>query len=130
MIESFDKLTSYCDKRGKDILVRNHAYCIYMTVLNGAIKSIPSTQKARIEASSEALLTEQAIEGYISRAETIIQDTNNALIAPYIMTKTNNSFWKNVLSSVVGAFAYSLLLIIIFYLGKDQIATWLNTLTK
>lgn len=130
MIESFEKITSYCDKRGKDIMVRNHAYCIYMTLLNDAIREIPNTQKARIDASSEALLTKHAIEGYISRAESIIHDSNQSLISPYINSSSTNSFWVNVLSSVVGAFLYSILLIVFFYLGKDQISTWLQYLTN
>jgi predicted PurR-regulated permease PerM len=127
MIESFDQITDYCERNNKSISIRNHAVCIYLSVLKEA-NNIPQNQTpARIEASKATLLTEQSIAGYVSRAESILDEYNQALIGPY-KDRPNSSFASNVLSSVIGSFVFSLIIVAAFYLGKEQVQSWLQSL--
>ncbi len=84
----------------------------------------------RMETTSAALLTEQAIEGYVSRAETLVDNITVAVVNPYIRKRTTQDFWLAVASSVVGSFLFALGLALVFWLAKDQIRAWLQTLSE
>jgi len=77
-----------------------------------------------------ALLTPDAIEGYISRAEATIDAAADELRKTYEKAFKLKQFWTSVLASVLAAFIYSLILIVVFWLGRNQIYTWLQQLTQ
>ncbi|ETX06455.1 hypothetical protein [Candidatus Entotheonella palauensis] len=130
MIEAYHKITDFCNRRGKDPVIRNHAFCMYIETLSQALASHENPTPMRMETTSAALLTEQAIEGYVSRAETLVDNITVAVVNPYIRKRTTQDFWLAVASSVVGSFLFALGLALVFWLAKDQIRAWLQTLSE
>lgn len=128
MIEAFDLITKYCEKHNKGVMIRNHAVCIYLSALKEVSDTTENQTLSKIGVIKATLLKEQSIAGYISRAESILDEYNQALIEPY---KANDKgvFWVSVASSVVGSFLFSVIILLIFWLGKEQVKTWLQGLT-
>ena len=130
MIEAYQKITDFCNRRGKDPVIRNHAFCIYIETLSQALESHKNQTPVRMETTYTALLTDQAMEGYVSRAETLVDNITAAVVDPYIRKQTTKEFWMAVASSVVGSFLFALGLMVMFWLAKDQIRAWLQTLAE
>lgn len=126
MIESLDKISDFCERHNKDIGVRNHTMCIYILAIKDATQ-VAEEKNTPIELGvlKEALLTEEAIKGYVSRAEKLVEKYDKALLEPYI-SRNNNNFWLNVWSSIVGSFLFSLIIVLVFYFGSEQLSTWLQ----
>lgn len=125
MIQPFDQITEYCERNNKSVIVRNHAVCIFLSVFKDVSGTPENQTPTRLKASKAALLTEQSIAGYVSRAESILEEYNQALIEPYKNTE-KHSFLKNVAASILGSVVFTTIIILFFYLGKEQIQTWLQ----
>lgn len=130
MTEAFEKITEFCNTRNKDIIVRNHAYCIYMNVLQKALANHDNLTPLRTETARLALLTDEAIEGYVSRADALVDSSTQAIIAPYENQHSTREFWRGVASSVLGSFIFTVLLVFIFWLAREQIRGWLQSLSN
>lgn len=129
MIDAFDKITEFCNARTKDVVVRNHAFCIYVNVLQKALANHENPTRQKTETTRTALLTDEAIEGYVSRAESLVDNMTQAIIEPYEKQRSIRDFWRGVASSVVGSFIFTVLLILVFWLAREQIRGWLESLS-
>jgi len=129
VFDAYNAITQYCSRNGKHIAVRNHAYCLYLETLREALEAHGSQTPRVVENTEAALLTDQAIQGYVSRAESFTNNVIEAAIEPILKTNNRESFWKGVGSSMLGSFFFSLLLMIAFWLGKDQIESWLRAIS-
>lgn len=124
MTGEYQTLTSYCKMQGKSLSIRNHAFCSYVEAYSEAIARNPDNA----DVTSAALLTAQAMEGYITRAEIFESELIEKAIKPIINKQSSESFIRSVMSSTIGSFVFSLLLVIVFFLAKDQIKSWLIAL--
>ena len=127
MNESFKSITDYCIRTGKGLNIRDHAYCIFMSVLQSALDKHHASNGAdakpkEIASMESTLLTADAIEGYVARAE--------AKVASYEKAFHAKQFWFSVMASILGALLYSLLLLLIFWVARDQIDAWLQQLSN
>ena len=130
MIDAFDKITEFCNARTKDVVIRNHAFCIYVNVLQKALANHNNPTRQKTETTCVALLTDEAIEGYVSRAESLVDDMTQAIIEPYEKQRVIRYFWRGVASSVLGSFIFTLLLVLVFWLAREQIHGWLQSLSN
>lgn len=69
-----------------------------------------------------------SIEDCFNRTQAAYAAERNRDIDTFSKGADVSNFWSSVLSSAVGSLMYSILLVIMFYLAKDQIKTWLESL--
>lgn len=129
MFSAYEKITKYCKDNEKNFAIRNHAYCIYLESLKEALNS-QDDPNDNINSISTALLTDSAIQGYVSRAERFTQKIIDSSVEPILNANKRNDFLNNIVTGVVGNFVFSILLVVIFWLGKDQVASWLSAVSK
>jgi hypothetical protein len=129
-------ITEYCEKNRHDRAVRNNSFCIYYSRFLSAKLEFENNcgrepSEDEIKVIRQSLLTDESISGYVDTADIILRETNEKLMKQY---KNNISefrtFFISTSASTLGGFVYSLLLIAIFYVAKDQIKNWLLTLMK
>lgn len=135
MIEPYKKVSEFCDRAGLSFQIRNHAFCLFVATLEKALRDHEAKNRSparpkEVTDKQDALLTEDCIKGYVSRAEAIVDTAAIELRAPYEKAFNAKQFWISVGASVLAGFLYSLLLILIFWIAHDQITSWLTSLTK
>jgi len=121
----YETIDGYCKKNKKNNCIRDLAYSIY-TQQADLLSQEPTLSSAAIQTM---LLTDASLLAHVRSAEDALSaQVENELkqIRKELGTK---SFGMSVLSGVVGNVVYSLLLVIIFVLAKDQISTWLSSLS-
>ena len=120
MNNAFNKITEHCSKLGKSKLVRDIAFCNFTTVLQQAIENQEKPTQQKIQTTSQALLTQEAIEGYVLRAETRLDEVTRTIITSLQSDRSTGDFWRGVASSIVGSFAFAIILTTTFWLGRVQ----------
>lgn len=128
MTNAFDVITEYCLKNGKSFAVRNHAYCVYVQALDEAITRTGATTPRTIDNTSAALLSESAIESYVTNAERFSDQLTMEAVAKLVNDRRFKDFFYSVGSSVVGSLLFTILLVAMFWIGRDQIRSWLVAL--
>lgn len=121
----YETIDGYCKQNKKNNCIRDLAYSIY-TQQTDLLSQDPTLTPAAIQTM---LLTDASLLAHVRSAEDALSaQVENELkqIRKELGTK---SFGMSVLSGVVGNVVYSLLLVIIFVLAKDQISTWLSSLS-
>jgi hypothetical protein len=67
------------------------------------------------------LISDASISGYVSSAEKIISDIKQTAVEPYKNKFDWGEYWISVSSSIVGAFIFSILLVLLVFLAEEQI---------
>ncbi|MDO3383010.1 hypothetical protein [Gilvimarinus algae] len=125
---AFDAISKFCLDNDKDFPVRNQAFAIYAQKLKEAIEN-HKQKNGRITPAQESTIhnmmeSESEIRGYVVAAERIISDIKETAIEPYKSSFNWKDYWISVSSSVLGAFFYSVLLVIMFVVAEEQIKSW------
>ncbi len=105
----------------KGTITRNYALCIFIISLKTTIENFNKKNKKdptpeQIEQWKSALLNEESIAGHVAKAERMILTAQEEWSRTIVVTPQKNKFWISVIASMVGAFLYSLLLLIIYLL--------------
>lgn len=130
MDEGYKKITKYCHNHGVGLVLRNHAVCFYLQSYEQAVDGLVNTTPRNMQMASAALLTDQAIEGYVTRA----REFHGAVVEEVVESLQRPDWWSSfrvgVASSVTGSFVFSLLLVLGFWLGRDQLLSWISALYR
>ena len=124
MATPYQIIEKYCQDNKKNNCIRDLAYSIYMQQYEDLAKDPTLTS----EAIQRILLTDNSIQSHIRSADEALADQIELEIKRVKKEIGTKSFWLSVLTGVIGNVAYSLLLVLIFYLAKDQIGAWLISL--
>ncbi|MER0336177.1 hypothetical protein ABRZ81_23485 [Vibrio vulnificus] len=125
----FVVITEHCNKQDKNNVVRDLAYSIYRQQYESLTKDNPSDTNS-IGAINKTLLSEGNLVAHVRSAEDLLKRQFKSELEPLQAKATKDSFWLSVASSIVGNVLYSLLLIIVFVIAKDQLGTWLQSLLE
>ncbi|EQB5727883.1 MULTISPECIES: hypothetical protein [Enterobacter] len=121
----YETIDNYCKQNKKNNCVRDLAYSIY-TQQNDLLSQDQTLTPAAIQ---KMLLTDASLVAHIRSAEDALSAQVESEISRIRKELGTKSFGISVLSGVTGNIVYSLLLVIIFVLAKDQISTWLSSLS-
>lgn len=131
MIEAFDIIDAYCAQRKKGLVVRNYAFCILVSSLKAALENSkreknrdPKPQE--IENVRSALLSKEALAGHVAKAEEMILEKEWELRRRIELDSRGPGFWKSVIASVIAAFIYSLLLLVIYLIIKGDMSSLID----
>lgn len=135
---TYDKINDYCTSKYDGILVPAEKDYILRKFLDSYYESLEKyveingteaddQQKKTIIAS---LLSDSTLNSYIDSAKTYYQQLTNSLEADFHKKQQKGSFWKEIGINILANIFYSVLLIILFWVAKDQITSWLTQLVK
>jgi hypothetical protein len=123
---AFEAISKYCLDKDIDFPVRNQAYAIYTTKHKDAIESYKKSNGNNISpketnAIEKTLISPSSMDEYINSAAQIITDIKQTAIAPYKNKFKWGEFGVSVGASVLGAFLFLLLLIVLVYAAEEQV---------
>lgn len=125
----FEIIEEYCVSQRKNDCVRDLAYSIYRQQFELLIKDKnPTTDAATIAATEQTLLSQGSLRAHIRAAEEVLRKQFEDELKPIKEHAAKDSFLFAVFTGIVGNIIYSLLLIILFIVAKDQLSSWLSSL--
>lgn len=77
-----------------------------------------------------SLMNDDTMNSFIDSAKSNFAKYKAEIENDYQKRAATSSFGKSILIGVIANFAYSIILLIAFWLGKDLIAGWLSSLLK
>lgn len=122
----YEAIDSYCKQNKKNNCIRDLAYSVY-TQQSDLLSQDRTLTPAAIQTM---LLTEASLLAHVRSAEDALSAQVENEVKRIRKELGTKSFGVSIISGVVGNIVYSLLLVIIFVLAKDQIATWLSSLAS
>jgi len=125
----FQILDDYCHENEKTQCVRDLAFSIYRQQFEDLTKDKANDQNA-VNQVQEVLLSQGNLVAHVRSAEEQLEKQFTDELNRIKKRTAKESFWMNMLSGIVGNVIYSLLLIILFIIAKDQLSTWLSSLLQ
>ncbi|MEQ1840832.1 MAG: hypothetical protein ABL994_10510 [Verrucomicrobiales bacterium] len=130
----FERITEWCEAHQKPFDIRNHAFALFDANLTKHLRrrtkesgKLLSTREAG--EITDAMLTSDSIAGYVATAESMVGKAHEALLRAHVIAPARrDGFWHAVSASIVANVIYAIGLIVLFYLGRDQIHSWLESL--
>ena len=132
----FERITEWCEAHQKPFDIRNHAFALFDANLTkhrrkrakDLGKSLASWE---VDEIADTMLSPDSIAGYVATAESMVGKAHEALLRAHVIAPPRrDGFWQAVSASIVANFIYAVGLIVIFYLGREQIRSWLESLAE
>lgn len=132
---AYDKIKEYCTRHidaisdpERDFMVRKFCDSFYRTIeIKEKEKKNPLTIE-EINFIRDALLSDDTLNNSVTSAKNYFSRIENDYLDKFKKTVDRVDFWKSVWASIVANFFYSILLLIAFFVTKDQVSSWLNSL--
>ena len=136
--DTYNKINDYCTMKYNGILVQPERDYVLRKFLDSYYEANDKFVKAHNSKPTPAeeqtiidsLLNDSTLLSYIDSAKTYYEKFKNNIENEYKKKQDKPVFWKNIATSILSNFIYSIILIIIFWVAKDQIAVWLAQLVK
>lgn len=133
---TYDKINEYCTSKYSGMLVQPERDFVLRKFLESyyeAVDRYKDTHKSDPSPAEEqtiisSLLNESTLLSYIDSAKNYYEKFKNNIENDFKKTQDKPAFWKGVATSILANLIYSIILIIIFWVAKDQISTWLAQL--
>lgn len=125
----FEIIADHCQQQQKNACVRDLAYSIYRQQFESLTKDSGTDQKS-IDATEKTLLSPGSLVAHVRSAEELLRKQFEDDLKPIKSRDKRDSFWFSVITGIVGNIIYSLLLIVLFIVAKDQLALWLSSLVQ
>lgn len=132
----FERITEWCEDHQKPFDIRNHAFALFDANLTKHCRrrgkeSGKSLAAWEVDEIANAMLTSDSIAGYVATAESMVARSHEALLRAHVIAPPRrDGFWHAVSASIVANVIYALGLIALFYLGREQIRSWLESLSR
>jgi len=125
--DAFNIITNYCVRYSKPFAIRNHAYCVFVQALEEAIKQTGIDTPRTRESVSAALLTTN-IRNFVGEAERFQNDVLLDALQAVNRRGKPQEYWFAIITGVLANIVFSAFLLLMFWIGKDQITSWLSSL--
>lgn len=129
--KSFQAVDDYCKdlRKAPIIAYLAHAYNEeqFRELVEQKQKAGTALAAADIHIIVETLSAKRNIEANVRRAEQSLDDAIRQGMQPYLKNQETKAFWISVGGNVLASFIYSILLIVVFIVAKDQITSWLQS---
>ncbi|TGK71473.1 hypothetical protein EHQ57_09930 [Leptospira wolffii] len=122
LLRILDDPNKKCSQPEKDHVIRS-----FLKAYLDATEGIQETDRKKLETARDTLMKEGNIDTYIRDSKSFYEKYEKNFRIQY-QQESRNTFWWSVLASIVGTIAYSILLIIFFYLAQDQLSSWINSI--
>lgn len=134
--ESYTKVMTFLSSKNgltqleKDVVVRkvmeNYYANIETVTETGSTITLNDTESKVLE---NTIASEENLTSYIDSAKAFITEWETGKETLFRKHINTGSFWKSVGSSVLASFIYTIIIVAVFWIGKDQIYGWLRSLS-
>jgi len=131
----YNALQEFCDRQKdmistgeRDFIIRKFLESFYDTIQIQEQKNGTPLTDNEIRAIEQSLLGDKNLESYVDSAKKFIAATRESLIDDYNKQHRRNSFWRDIWVNMIAAFFYSILLLLLYVVAKDQISKWITDL--
>ncbi|WP_114819372.1 MULTISPECIES: hypothetical protein [Chryseobacterium] len=133
--EIFETIANFCNAKNYPLIYNrillHKFYEDYKKVINDhTIKEGSDPTNDTLKGFKSTLLNDMTLTSNIKLAEDELKNYSKEEINKFERKQSTRAFWISVLSGVIASIIYTLLLIIFFYLGKNQLSSWLNDLNS
>lgn len=125
----FEIITEYSQQQEKNSCIRDLAFSIYRQQFEALTKDHAMDQTS-IDAIQKTLLSVGNLVAHVRSAEEILRKQFEDDLKPIKAQAAKDSFWFSVITGIVSNIIYSLLIIILFIVAKDQLSSWLSNLVQ
>lgn len=133
---AYDRINEFCTSQKdivllqpeRDYVLRKFLDSYYTAMENHKTQTGNEPTQEEIQTILTSLLNKNTLSSYVDSANKYYKDFIENKENDFKKQHNRSSFWKNVLGSVLANLLYSIILIIIFYVAKDQISSWLTQL--
>ncbi|GLH47069.1 hypothetical protein [Pseudomonas lactis] len=122
----YETIEQYCTANRKGTCTRDLAYSVYCQQYETLAKD-PTLNAVAI---NTILLSNTSVIAHVRSAEDTLSKHVEDELKTIKKELSTKSFGMSIVSGVVGNLVYSLLLFLVFVLAKDQIASWLSSVSK
>ena len=130
---TYDKINDYCTTKYEGVLVQAERDFVLRKFLDSYYEAVDKYKEVHMSDPSpveeqtiiDSLLIESTLISYIDSAKKYYEEFRTNVENDFKKKQERPIFWKNVATSILANFIYSIILIIIFFVAKDQIASWL-----
>lgn len=127
----FEIIADYCVRNNKNDCVRDLAYSVFRQQFESlTVNRNPQPDAAAIHATEQTLLAPGSLLAHTRAAEEMLKQQFAEETAKLASGMKRESFLYAVTTGVVGNIIYSLLLIVLFIVAKDQLSSWLSSLVQ
>jgi len=131
--DTYDKINAYCTEKYDGVLIQPERDYILRKFLDSYYEAIEKYKETNQTEPTEAeeqtivnsLLNESTLLSYVDSAKGYYEKFVGNIENDLRKKQDRPAFWKNICGSILANLIYSIILIIIFFVAKDQIATWL-----
>lgn len=132
----YDRINEYCTSKYNGVLVQAERDYVLRMVLENYCAAIdeqtksnnqPLTQEQE-ETILNSLLTEKIMNDNIVLAKKYYSELKENLYVEFEKKQNKPTFFKDVGVNILSNFVYSVILILIFFVAKDQLSSWLAQL--
>jgi len=135
---TYDKINEYCTEKYKGVLVQAERDFVLRKFLDSYYEAIEKYKELHDmepplneeQTIINSLLNENTLTSYVDSAKKYYEEFESTIENNIKKKQDKPMFWKSIASSVLANLIYSIILIIIFFVAKDQIATWLMQLAS
>jgi hypothetical protein len=136
--DTYDIINNYCTSKYKGVLIQPERDYVLRKFLDSYYESIDRfTETHKCPPTSEeeqtiidSLLNESTLLSYIETSKNYYEKFRYNIENDVKKKMDKPAFLKNILTSILANLIYSVILIILFFVAKDQITTWLTQLTS
>lgn len=137
--ETYEYIIDYCVKEYKEVLSPfEHNYVLrkFLESYYSAINKYKEQNNGQEPSSADektilsSLMNENTMNSFIDSAKSYYNEYTTSIYNEYQKKANKSSFLLSIGTSVLANFIYSIILVIVFIVAKDQIATWLTSLLK
>jgi hypothetical protein len=132
---AYDKIKEYCTRHEaeisdpeRDFMVRKFCDSFYRTIEIKEVEKESPLTGGEINFIRDALLSDDTLNNSVTSAKNYFSRIENDYLDKFKKSVDRVDFWKSVWASVVASFFYSILLLFAFFVSKDQISSWVNSI--
>lgn len=131
MATPFEMIADHCVRNNKSDCVRDLAFSIYRQQFESlTLGKNPPLDAAAVQATEQTLLAPGSLIAHTRSAEEILRKQFEGEASQLQSKMKRDAFWYAVGTGIVGNIIYSLLLIVLFAVAKDQLSSWLSSLVQ
>lgn len=135
---TYDAINKYCTSKyngflvqaEKDYILRKFLDSYYESLKKFAETNGTEADEQQKKTIATSLLSDSNLDSYIDSAKNYYQQWTSNIESDFQKKQQKGSFWKDVGINILANTFYSIILIILFWVAKDQITNWLTQLMK
>ena len=132
----YNRIIEYCTTKydgvlvqvERDFVLRNFLDCYFAAIEEQTRINQKPLTKEQQETILNSLLTDSIMNDNITLAKKYYEDLQNTMKSDFEKQQNKVSILKEIAISIFSNFIYSIILIIVFWVAKDQLSSWLSQL--